>query len=173
MVHVPGRRRGSAASAGELRSSPAGPPAPDVVPPVRTKVIAARPRDHAFDAFVRGTGRWWPVGTQVMAPGRVADVRIDPWLGGRVVEVWDDASEHLWGTVVGWCPPCELTIAWQAHDDGATTEVTVRFAEASIVTCWVEVTHDGWSALGAEAPALREGYRVGWSEVLGAFLAGI
>lgn len=126
-----------------------------------------------FDVFVRRTGRWWPLASQTMGRERVADVRIDPWLGGRVAEVWDDGTELTWGTVTDWRPPCELTIAWQAHDDGATTEVTVRFAEASVVTSWVEVTHDGWSALGAEAPALREGYRVGWSEVLGGFLAGV
>lgn len=172
MVHVPGWRRGLAAAAGEP-GLPARPRDVDDLPPVRTRVIAARPRDTAFEAFVRRTGRWWPVATQAIAPERVTDVRIDPWLGGRVVEVWDDGTEHLWGTVVGWRPPCALTIAWQAHDDGATTEVTVRFDEASIVTCWVEVTHDGWSALGAGAPALREGYRVGWSEVLVAFLAGV
>lgn len=49
----------------------------------------------------------------------------------------------------------------------------VRVSEASVVTSWVEVTHGGWEALGAEGHALREGYRVGWAQVLGAFLAGV
>lgn len=122
---------------------------------------------------MRRPGAWWPLDEQAMAPGRATDVRIDPWPGGAVAEVWADGSEHPWGAVVAWRPPCELRIAWSAHDDGATTSVTIRFLEASWVTSWVEVRHDGWAVLGAEAPAIRESYRLAWSRVLGAFLAGV
>ncbi len=143
------------------------------LPAVRSRVLVARPRDHVFEEFVRRTGRWWPLREQAMAPALAADVRIDPWEGGALAEVWDDGTEHPWGTLVRWRPPCELVVDWTAHDDGATTTLTVRFLEASWVTSWVEVRHDGWSALGAEAPAIRESYQVAWPRVLGAFLASV
>ena len=137
--------------------------------PLRARVIAARPRDHVFDVFVHRIGAWWPVESQCARPERVLDVRLDPWVGGQLTEVWGDGSEQPVATVLRWRPPHELGLVWRVQP-GAVTDVRVRFEEASWVTSWVSVEHTGWRDLGAEGPALRAEYRERWADVLGALL---
>lgn len=145
-------------------------PASAACAPLRARVIAARPRDHVFDVFVHRIGAWWPVEGQCTQPERVHDVRLDPWVGGQLVEVWDDGSEHPVATVLRWRPPHGLDLVWRVRPGAEVTDVRVRFAEASWVSSWVSVEHTGWCDLGADGPALRAEYRDRWSDVLGALL---
>ena len=140
------------------------------VAPLRSRVIVARPRDHVFDVFARRLGGWWPVEGQCAEPQRVTDVRLDPWVGGQVVEVWDDRSEHPFATVLRWRPPCEIGLVWRVRPGVELTDVRVRFAEASWVSTWVTVDQTGWADLGPDGPMLRAEYRERWADVLGALL---
>lgn len=143
---------------------------PTSVAPLRVRVLAARPRDHVFDVVTRRIGTWWPVESQCEAPERVVDVRLDPWVGGQVAEVWDDGSEHPFATVLRWRPPGEVDLAWRVRVGAELTDVRVRLAEASWVSTWVTVEQTGWTGLGADGPALRAEYRERWADVLGALL---
>lgn len=140
------------------------------VGPLRTRVIAARPRDHVFEVFAHRLGAWWPVEGQCGHPDRVVDVRLDPWVGGQVAEVWDDGSERPFATVLRWRPPHEIGLVWRVRPGAEVTDVRVRFAEAGWVSTWVTVDHTGWAGLGADGPALRSEYRERWADVLGALL---
>lgn len=144
--------------------------APTSVAPLRVRVLVARPRDHVVDVFARRLGTWWPVEGQCAAPERVVDVRLDPWVGGQVAEVWDDGTEHPFATVLRWRPPCEIGLAWRVRPGAELTDVRVGFAEASWVTTWVTVEQTGWAGLGADGPGLRAEYRERWADVLGALL---
>lgn len=171
LLPVPGGR--AAPRAGRRRSprlpAPAA-PTPVSVAPLRVRVLAARPRDHVLHVFARRIGAWWPVEDQCAAPERVVDVRLDPWVGGQVVEVWDDGSEHPFATVLRWRPPCEIGLAWRVRPGAELTDVRVRFAEASWVSTWVTVEQTGWAGLGDDGPRLRAEYRDRWADVLGALL---
>ena len=144
--------------------------APVSVAPLRVRVLAARPRDHVLDVFARRTGTWWPVEGQCAAPERVVDVRLAPWVGGQVAEIWDDGSERPFATVLRWRPPCEIGFAWRVRPGAELTDVRVRFTEASWVSTWVTVEQTGWADLGADGPVLRAEYRERWADVLGALL---
>lgn len=142
----------------------------DGLGPVKATVLVARPPDWAFEWFTNRVGRWWPVATQSLDPERVVDVRLEGRLGGRLLEVHDDGTEHAWASVVGWRPPMALTLAWMAHADGGTTEVDVTFEPAGMGSTWLRLEHRGWQGLGASAAADRESYRAGWPVVLSAYL---
>lgn len=171
LLPVPGRR---AAARVDPRRSPRVPAptarVPDSVAPLRVRVLVARPRDHVVDVFVRRMGMWWPAESQCAAPERVVDLRLDPWVGGQVVEVWDDGSEHACATVLRWRPPCEVGLVWRVRPGAELTDVRVRFDEASWVSTWVTVEQTGWAALGDDGPRLRAEYRERWADVLGALL---
>lgn len=171
VLPVPGRR---GAPPADRQRSPWAPaptaPVPVSVAPLRVRVLAARPRDYVVDVFARRLGTWWPVEGQCTDPERVVDVRLDPWVGGQVVEVWDDRSEHPFATVLRWRPPCEIGLVWRVRPGAELTDVRVRFAEASWVSTWVTVEQTGWAALGDDGPRLRAEYRERWADVLGALL---
>lgn len=137
---------------------------------LRSRVLVARPRHHVVDVFVHRLGSWWPVESQCAHPERVVDVRLDPWVGGQLVDVWDDGSEHPVATVLRWRPPHEIGLVWRVRPDAELTDVRVRFAEASWVSTWVTVEQTGWADLGPEGPAVRAEFRERWADVLGAFL---
>jgi hypothetical protein len=137
--------------------------------PVRAALVVERDRERTFEVFVGRLGAWWPTRGHSMGEERVVDIRMDRYAGGQVVEVWDDDSEHPWGTVLDWRPPEGFTLAWQVHSGGRSTEVTVRFRESGPASTVVEVEHRGWASLGDDAAEVREGYRTGWPLVLAAF----
>ena len=70
---------------------PASPPAVGR-PPVRQSTTVRSDVDHTFEAFVRLIGAWWPVEPLSIGKSRVRDVTVDPGLGGRVYETWDDGT---------------------------------------------------------------------------------
>lgn len=141
--------------------------------PVRTRVLVARPVDYAFEVFAHRIGRWWPLATHSVDAARARRVHLDGRLGGELVEVWDDGTEHGWATVVGWREPAGLALAWALHGGAGTTEVDVRFTPAGTSSTWLDLEHRGWAALGEAAPAARASYEAGWPTVLAAYLAAM
>ncbi len=137
--------------------------------PVTATVLVARPPDWAFEWFTNRIGRWWPTG-HTLDPAHVVGVRLDGSLGGRLLELHDDGTEHAWASVVGWRPPVALSLAWTAHAGGGRTEVDVTFEPAGSGSTWLRLEHRGWAGLGPSAVADRESYRVAWPAVLGAYL---
>ena len=137
------------------------------VEPVMCTVTVARDRQSAWTLFTRDLGTWWPVDTHSVGGDRVAAVSFEEGPGGRIVERWDDGTEHEWARVRAWDPPGRLVLAWHPNP-GATvsTEVEVRFTAVDGGTV-VRLEHRGWDALGAEAQAARDTYDIGWAGVLG------
>jgi uncharacterized protein YndB with AHSA1/START domain len=129
---------------------------------------------RAFDVFVGELGRWWPLESHSIAADeklsvRAVEARIEPGVGGRIVEVWSDGQEVSWGSVLAWEPPHRLLLSWNPNRTRTVwTEVEVTFA-ASPVGTLVRLEHRGWERLGDRAAAARGGYEVGWPRVLGRF----
>ena len=148
--------------------------------PVRQSTIVRSDVDHTFEAFVRMIGAWWPTEMLSIGKGRVRDVTVDPYLGGRVYETWDDGTTVDWGEVVVWEPPGRLVMSW-VHTP-APTEVELTFTALGPALTRVAVEHRGWEHLTEEQ--LREdcaapgGYRsgaysAGWVLVLERFAGSL
>lgn len=146
-------------------------------PPIRQATLVRRDAGHTFRTFVTTIGQWWPLRPLSSGQGRVADVVFEQRAGGRVYEVWDDATEVDWGEVVLWEPPRRFVMTWCMTP--ATTEIELRFKRLGPALTRVEVEHRGWEALSeedlAKECALPGGgyaggsYARGWTMILERF----
>ncbi len=131
--------------------------------PVRQAVVVPADAVRTFDVLVRDIGAWWPVAGYSLGGRRVVDVRLDGRVGGTLVEVWDDGSEHAWGEVLAWDPPRGFTTTWVVTQ--VPTEVELRVRPLGPGLSRVEVEHRGWQGLD-DAGAGRGSYETGWVLVL-------
>ncbi len=91
----------------------------------------------AFAAFTEELDLWWVRGPiNHHAPGRVVAMRLEPGVGGRLLEVYDETTGDALelGRITAWEPGKRL--GWQSSLDDVATEV--RF-EASETGTTVEV----------------------------------
>ena len=91
---------------------------------VRATVEVALPRDEAFRVFTAEAGDWYVVDRHTVADHRrTVDIRFEPRVGGRFVDVYDAATGEgrEMGRITVWDPPHRLVFI----DDRATeTEVS-------------------------------------------------
>jgi uncharacterized protein YndB with AHSA1/START domain len=125
----------------------------------------------AFEVFTRDIGRWWRRGTYYwIDQERGQELRFEPHVGGRLIEVYDLSSGE--GAEIGrvrtWEPGTLLEFTWRTPDwpDEASTLVSVRFAAVGGGTL-VTLEHTGWESLGPDGVQLAAGYSGGWAELLG------
>jgi uncharacterized protein YndB with AHSA1/START domain len=124
----------------------------------------------AFNVFTGEIGLWWKRGTMYWVDAdRGLELRFEPCLGGRLIEVYDLATGegHELGTITAWEPGERLGFTWRTPNwpAGEMTDVDVRFEPAGAATR-VTIEHRGWERLGSK---LRDGYTAGWAELLGYF----
>ena len=87
--------------------------------------VAVEP-EGAFTAFTDAIDSWWVRGPiNFFDSGRAVAMRIEPGVGGRVLEVYDDARDDALelGRITVWEPGVQLTYRSLVDD----TEVDVRF----------------------------------------------
>ena len=138
----------------------------DAMEPVRKSVTVARSVDEAFKLFTEGMASWWPVEKYSIGEERVKDVRFEPKAGGRVVEIWDDGTEHFWAEILEYEAPTRFVLAWKPNPERpAPTEIEVRFVAEGSETR-VELEHRGWERLGDAASERRASYDGGWMTTL-------
>jgi hypothetical protein len=149
-------------------------------PPIRQASIVRSNIEHTFSAFVRHIGSWWPVEVFSAGKERVGAVTIEPRLGGRVFETWDDGTVVPWGELVAWTPPTGFVMTWGGTPQ--PTEVELSFVALAPSLTRVTVEHRGWEAMSEDELqrdcALPGGYRsgayaVGWERILGRFAASV
>lgn len=147
-------------------------------PPVRQATLVRSDVDHTFGVFVRTLGVWWPVRPFSAGQERVRDVTLEPRLGGRVYETWQDGTVLEWGELLVWQPPHRFTMTWTGTP--APTEVELTFTALGPALTRVAVEHRGWEALSeaqlSEDCALPGGYTSGayskgWTAILARFTA--
>jgi Activator of Hsp90 ATPase homolog 1-like protein len=147
-------------------------------PPIRESTVVRSDIDHTFDVCVRTLGVWWPVQPFSAGQGRVREVTLEPRVGGRVYETWQDGTVVVWGELLVWLPPERLTMTWTSTP--APTEVELTFTALGPGLTRVAVEHRGWEALSdaqlSEDCAMPGGYtggayRTGWTTILGCLAA--
>ena len=88
---------------------------------------------RAFDIFLADMGRWWPLGRFSVSALRgetAAGLRVDARLGGTVVELGPDGSEHTWGTITAYDPPDFFCMDFHiTQSSAASTVLELRFAQ--------------------------------------------
>jgi hypothetical protein len=144
---------------------------PNPIEPVHKQRRVALEPSRAFDLFTRSMASWWPLGTHSIAEERAADIRFEGRVGGRVVEITNDGSEHEWADVIAWDPPHRFVLAWHPNPEPtAATIVDVRVTALPDGGTQLDLEHRAWEELGDEAgPAARAGYLTGWDGVLDDF----
>ena len=151
----------------ELATPPTSTPSNPALPPLRFAIVVPLDPAAAFQLFTGGIAGWWPMATHSVGRERVVTTRIEPGVGGRCFETWDDGQERDWGVVRGWQPGRELVIGWHpGSPPEQAQEVAVRFTAEGSGTR-VELEHRGWEVLGERAEKARASYDGGWQVVFG------
>jgi DNA-binding transcriptional ArsR family regulator len=120
-----------------------------------------------FELFTDRMAEWWPLETHSVGQADAVGVRVEPGVGGRVIETTKDGAEHEWAEIKEWEPGRRLGMDWYPGlpvEQATHLEITFRrTAEGTEMT----LVHDGWEARGVDAARMREGYETGWDLVLG------
>jgi hypothetical protein len=148
-----------------------------ILPSVRHAVTVEAARARAFDVFTRAWLRWWPRDHHIgKAP--LAEIVLEPKVGGRWYERGEDGGECDWGRVRIWEPPARVVLAWHIDakwqfdpDPERASEVEVRFIEEGAARTRVELEHRHIErhGPGAEAIAASVAKDGGWREILARF----
>jgi uncharacterized protein YndB with AHSA1/START domain len=141
----------------------------DTIAPIEIGITVATDVAYAFRTFTEDVGSWWPAESHSVGEERVASVVMEPGVGGRFFERWDDGTERQWGEILEWDEPRRFVCSWQPNPDRpAPTEIEVRF-EAVDGGTRVTLEHRHWERLGDEAAESRRDYASGWAPVMDRF----
>ena len=126
----------------------------------------------AFELYTGGINRWWKRDSWYWNDRqRARGLRIEPFVGGRFVEVYDETTGEGFeiGRVRVWEPGRRVAYTWRQADwpAGEAMEIQVSFVPAGAGTL-VTIEVRGWERLtgGAE---IGRGYGEGAKELLGWF----
>lgn len=139
-------------------------------------VTVPLPRERAFELFTTRMGAFWPADHSIGAAD-LADVVVEPHVGGRWYERGVDDSECDWGRVAAWEPPGRIVLVWQIgadwkRDPALETDVEVTFTDAGPGRTRVDLTHHHLERYGDQAEAMRAIFDSpgGWNGTLTAFV---
>ena len=89
--------------------------------------------EHAFDTWTRRIGLWWPLAGHSVSHEDAASVRIEPVLGGRIIETTRTGKEIVWGTVNQWQPPSKFGYFWHIGEDTVALWIDYRPADGDYI----------------------------------------
>ena len=146
------------------------------IPPITGTVTLAVPVEHAFAVFTGSVDAWWPHQYHI-GQAEVAEIVLEPQVGGRWYERGVDGTECDWGRVLVWEPPTRLVFTWQINgswqfdpDPERASEIEARFTADGPGESVVEVEHRHFERLvGGQAihGAINGGG--GWAQLLDGF----
>lgn len=145
-----------------------------MIAPIEETVHVDVAPQRAFDAFVRAFGQWWPV-AYTWSGDALRHIAIEPFDGGRCVEIGPDRFTVDWGRVVAWDPPGHLAFTWQISadrqpipDPDRSSIVDARFDADGDASTRVTITHRDFSRHDGDATAYRDALAAdeGWPFLL-------
>jgi uncharacterized protein YndB with AHSA1/START domain len=117
------------------------------IPPISGTTTVAVPIAQAFAVFTESITAWWPHQYHI-GQVDIADVILEPGVGGRWFERGVDGSECDWGRVLAWEPPHRVLFTWQINgmwqfdpDPDHASEIEARFHPDGPEQTIVEVEH--------------------------------
>lgn len=142
---------------------------------VRRSISVALAPPRAFELFTARMTEFWPREHSI-GSAELAEVVLEPSVGGRWYERGVDGSECDWGRVAAWEPPGKVVLVWQIgtdwkFDPALETEVEVTFTEQPGGRTLVDLRHRHLERYGDQAETMREifGSPGGWQGTLAAF----
>lgn len=144
------------------------------IAPVRKSIRVNASRDHAFEVFTSGLGRWWPRDHGIGKTPRKGAV-METRLGGRWYELAEDGTETTVGKIIVWEPPQRFVMTWDINsqwqpDSTVSSEVEVNFIAEGTNATRVELEHRKFEQMGAEpGEKMRKDVNGGWPGLLEIF----
>ncbi|HEY7177052.1 MAG TPA: SRPBCC domain-containing protein [Micromonosporaceae bacterium] len=124
-------------------------------------------REHAFDAFIKHIGEWWPRAFS-NSGDRLANVVVEAEVDGLVYEVNTDGEETPWAAVTRVRTGKSITLSWTLGVRApGPTKLEFDFTDdgpGAVVT----VHHSGFTSLDDRG---RFDHELGWDLVLAAYQA--
>ncbi len=140
-------------------------------PLVKTIEVPCDQRE-AFVVFVDEISSWWPLAmftVSAFSGNSAKQIKVDPRVGGKIVEVGHDDTEHQWGTIRSYDPHDSISMDFHIPEpgdtSGRTTFVEVTFTPVNLGRTRVQLTQSNWEGLGDLAEPMRGGYGGGWIEI--------
>lgn len=148
---------------------------------VRCEIVVEAPIERAFHAFTHEMVDWWDP-THHILEGELADMIVEPRVGGHIFDRGVDGSECRWATVIAYDPPHRFAFSWNITtewkletDPEKTSEVEITFTEDGPDRTRVALEHrhierhgDGWEGMSS---ALGSGWPTGLERFAG-YLSG-
>jgi uncharacterized protein YndB with AHSA1/START domain len=146
------------------------------IPPITGTVTVGVPIEKAFEVFAGSVNAWWPHEYHI-GQADVAEIVLEPRVGGRWYERGVDGSECDWGRVLVWEPPGRLVFTWQINgrwqfdpDPEHASEIEATFTADGPDQTIVAVEHRLFDRLtgGAEINGAIQGGG-GWTALLAGY----
>jgi uncharacterized protein YndB with AHSA1/START domain len=150
------------------------------IPPIGGTVTVNVNVERAFRVFAETFNTWWPHQYHI-GQAEVAEVILEPRVGGRWYERGVDGSECDWGRVLAWEPPHRLVFTWQISgewqfdpDPQHASEIEVRFTPDGPEQTTVNVEHRDLNKLVA-GQAIHDTIRSGggWPALLDSYAKAV
>lgn len=134
------------------------------------------PQARAFELFTNRMTEYWPKQHSIGA-SELAEVVVEPRVGGRWFERGVDGSECQWGRVAAWEPPRKVVLLWQIgadwqFDPDFETQVEVTFSEDGPDRSRLDLRHRNLQRYGDNTEQMRAIFDdpAGWTGTLAAFV---
>ena len=142
-----------------------------MIPPIDKSIVVPCDQKLAFDTFLEGMGKWWPLGKftySAMKGAPAQDIRVDPKSGGEITEIVADGSETSWGHVVEYNPNSYMKLRFHipapGYEDGGQSLLEIRFTPTGDGTR-VDLHQSDFEAIGEMGEPSRGGYGQGWDMI--------
>ena len=114
---------------------------------VRKNIRVKAPPERAFSVFVEQMEQWWPPSHHI-APNPFEAIFVEPRVGGRWYERDAQGNQCMWGHVLAWDPPHQVTLSWHLGPDwrfnpdlAQASEVELRFTPEGPDHTSIELIH--------------------------------
>jgi uncharacterized protein YndB with AHSA1/START domain len=144
---------------------------------VRTQVVVEAPVERAFRVFVDEMASWWSPDHHILE-GDLAEMVVEPRVGGHIYDRGVDGSECRWARVLAYEPPHRVVFSWDITTDWKietdperASEVEVSFTPEGDERTRVELEHRHLERHGPGWEGMRDavGSPEGWSAGLRRF----
>jgi uncharacterized protein YndB with AHSA1/START domain len=137
---------------------------------VQTDVVVDVPVERAFEVFTKEMPSWWDPDHHLIE-AELADMVVEPRVGGYIYDRGVDGSECRWARVLAYEPPERIVFSWNIStrwelepDPEKASEVEVRFMPEGSERTRVELEHRNLDRHGPGWEGMRDavGSPDGW-----------